>query len=178
MSTISVLKDVLSKEATQKKITVEMSHGMTYACIMCIYSAMYFFPYRTWRQVNTSYVRVNISQTGGPGYASKKCSTDRCFTGVRYVINNFLQMVSVSLTCVLNFSLIFRSWRSMSKTHPSCLLIVSSFLVWVCHCVTHHDWMCLCVENAELMKEDFKQQPCMVDRLYGMQSKYSNRVNI
>ena len=27
MSTISVLKDVLSKEATQKKITVQISHG-------------------------------------------------------------------------------------------------------------------------------------------------------
>ena len=101
MSTISVLKDVLSKEATQKKITVGMSHGMTYACIMCIYSAIYFFSYRTWRQVNTSYVRVNISQTGGSGYASKKCSTNRCFTGVHYVMNIFLQMDSVCLTCAL-----------------------------------------------------------------------------
>jgi len=25
-------------------------------------------------------------------------------------------------------------------------------------------------ENADMMKEDFKQQPCMVDRLYGMQN--------
>ena len=28
--------------------------------------------------------------------------------------------------------------------------------------------VCVCTENAEMMKEDFKQQPCMVDRLYGM----------
>lgn len=38
MSTISVLKDVLSKEATQKKITVQISHGIF---ITCSYSALW-----------------------------------------------------------------------------------------------------------------------------------------
>jgi len=58
----------------------------------------------------------------------------------------------------------------MRRTCHFFLHTASSYLVSVQNMVFETGCICVCMftENAEMMKEDFKQQPCMVDRLYGM----------
>ncbi|XP_065884196.1 Bardet-Biedl syndrome 7 protein homolog [Dysidea avara] len=114
MSTISVLKDVLSKEVTQRKITVQMSHELDSNSIPHMLELI--FPKLE----------------------------DQVMLAKNVQLIDALQELQVHE-------------EDLSFLSPHCQFIL---------------------ENAEMMKEDFKQQPCMVDRLYAIITDlYMDRAN-
>ena len=166
MSTISVLKDVLSKEATQKKITVQISHGIF---IQCSFSIVHpIFIYKELDDQSIPHMLELIFPK----------LEDQVMLAKNVQLIDALQVTCAATVLLCKDDVYFRSWRYMSQIRLFSLPTVSLFWVCVCSWLNLVTKVWLCVENADLMKEDFKQQPCMVDRLYGMRSKNSNSVNM
>lgn len=126
---------------------------------------------RSWWCIGSSHAGVDLPKVRGPTDACKECPVDRGTPRStnpwrRHVV--FLTTVSIHSRLVYLF-FIQHSIQCMSDHKLS--VFPSSLLLYFNLCSTFSplpfNLSLPTSDNAEAMQEDLKQQPCMIERLYG-----------